>query len=66
MVGPWYAPNITSDKVSGIGGWSDGELVQYLRTDYVDGKNQAAGGMAEAVQNSLQFLPDTDLEAGVL
>ncbi|MES2869083.1 MAG: cytochrome c [Pseudomonadota bacterium] len=63
MVGPWYAPNITSDKVSGIGGWSDGELVQYLRTGHVDGKNQAAGGMAEAVQNSLQFLPDTDLEA---
>ena len=63
MVGPWFAPNITSDKVSGIGGWSDDELVQYLRTGHATGKNQAAGGMAEAVQNSLQFLPDSDLHA---
>jgi mono/diheme cytochrome c family protein len=63
MVGPWFAPNITSDSVSGIGGWSDAELVQYLRTGHADGKNQAGGGMAEAVQNSLQFLPDSDLQA---
>ncbi|TWF58397.1 mono/diheme cytochrome c family protein [Neorhizobium alkalisoli] len=63
FVGPWYAPNITSDPVSGIGGWSEDELVQYFRTGHADGKNQAAGGMAEAVQNSLQFLPDSDLLA---
>ncbi|OBZ95859.1 cytochrome C [Pararhizobium polonicum] len=63
FVGPWYAPNITSDAVSGIGGWSEDELVQYFRTGHADGKNQAAGGMAEAVQNSLQHLPDTDLRA---
>lgn len=63
MVGPWFAPNITSDKVSGIGGWSNEELIQYLKTGHVQGKNQAAGGMAEAVQNSLQFLPQDDLAA---
>ncbi|WP_174044802.1 c-type cytochrome [Rhizobium rhizogenes] len=62
-VGPWYAPNITSDPVSGIGGWSTDELVQYFRDGHADGKNQAAGGMAEAVQNSLQYLPDADLHA---
>ncbi len=62
-LGPWYAPNITSDPVSGIGGWSDGELVQYLQTGHVRDKNQAAGGMAEAVQNSLQFLTKEDLSA---
>jgi mono/diheme cytochrome c family protein len=63
MVGPWYAPNITSDIVSGIGGWSDDELLGYLREGHAKGKNQAAGGMAEAVQNSLQFLPPEDLQA---
>jgi mono/diheme cytochrome c family protein len=63
MVGPWYAPNITSDPVSGIGGWSDEELIEYLGTGHAKGKNQAAGGMAEAVQNSLQFLPREDLAA---
>jgi mono/diheme cytochrome c family protein len=63
FVGPWYAPNITSDPVSGIGGWRNDELVQYFRTGHADGKNQAAGGMGEAVQNSLQHLPDRDLQA---
>jgi mono/diheme cytochrome c family protein len=61
QLGPWYAPNITSDPVSGIGAWTDEELVAYLKTGHVDGKNQAAGGMAEAVQNSLQFLSNDDL-----
>ena len=63
QLGPWYAPNITSDPVSGIGAWSDDELVAYLKTGHVDGKNQAAGGMAEAVQNSLQFLSNDDLKS---
>ncbi|WP_322013765.1 cytochrome c [Paraburkholderia sp. J12] len=63
QVGPWQAPNITSDPVSGIGGWSHGELVQYLRTGAVAGKGQAAGGMAEAIGKSLQYLSDDDLSA---
>jgi mono/diheme cytochrome c family protein len=62
-VGSWYAPNITSDPISGIGGWSDAELVQYFKTGVAHGKGQAAGGMAEAVQNSLQFLRQDDLAA---
>ena len=62
-LGPWHAPNITSDKVSGIGGWSDQELVQYLKTGHAAGKDQAAAGMGEAVENSLQFLHDDDLKA---
>lgn len=62
-LGSWYAPNITSDPVSGIGAWSDDELVQYLKTGRAEGKNQAAGGMAEAVENSLQYLPESDLRA---
>lgn len=60
--GGWIAPNITSDPVSGIGGWSREELVQYLRTGRND-KAQAAGGMAEAVEHSLRFLSDDDLDA---
>ncbi|AFQ50224.1 cytochrome C [Burkholderia sp. A9] len=63
QLGSWYAPNITSDPVSGIGAWTDAELVSYLKTGRAPGKNQAAGPMAEAVQNSLQYLPDADLKA---
>jgi fructose 5-dehydrogenase cytochrome subunit len=32
QVGPWFAPNVTSDASSGIGSWTQQELVQYLRT----------------------------------
>lgn len=62
-LGAWYAPNITSDPVHGIGGWSEAELVQYLKTGRVHGKAQAAGPMAEAIEHSLQHLPDEDLKA---
>jgi mono/diheme cytochrome c family protein len=62
-LGSWYAPNITSDKVSGIGAWSSDDIVAYLRTGHVEGKAQAAGPMAEAVENSLQHLSDSDLKA---
>jgi len=62
-LGAWYAPNITSDKTSGIGGWSSDELVAYLRSGHVEGKAQAAGPMAEAVENSLQYLGEDDLKA---
>ena len=62
-LGAWYAPNITSDKTSGIGNWSSDELVAYLRSGHVEGKAQAAGPMAEAVENSLQYLGEDDLKA---
>lgn len=62
-VGGWYAPNITSDTVSGIGNWTQDELAQYLRSGHVEGKGQAAGGMAEAIEHSLRHLQDNDVQA---
>lgn len=62
-VGPWHAPNITSDINSGIGGWSDQEIIDYLRTGNAGAKGQAAGPMAEAVDHSLQHLNEADLKA---
>lgn len=61
-LGPWYAPNITP-HASGLQGWSEQEVVQYLRTGQVPGKAQAAGPMAEAVEHSLQYLREDDLQA---
>lgn len=61
-VGGWFAPNITSDA-SGIGNWSEDELVQYLRSGHVANKAQAAGGMAEAIEHSLRHLSDDDLHS---
>lgn len=62
-LGSWYAPNISSDKINGIGGWSDQQLFDYLRTGHVLGLAQAAGPMAEAVEHSTQHLSDDDLHA---
>lgn len=56
----WFAANITPDKQTGIGGWSDQQLSQYLATGHAPGRSSAAGPMAEAVENSLQFLTPED------
>ena len=61
-LGPWYAPNITAHE-SGLQGWSEQEIVQYLRSGRAPGKAQAAGPMAEAIENSLQYLREDDLRA---
>lgn len=61
-VGPWFAPNITSDANSGVGGWTEQELVDYLRLGRV-AKAQAAGPMAEAIDHSLRHLTVEDLRA---
>ncbi|WGY44950.1 cytochrome c [Vibrio sp. ABG19] len=63
QVGPWFAPNITADPVSGIGEWSQQELKTYLRTGRLEGKAQAAGSMAEAITHSFRYLSDEDLSA---
>jgi mono/diheme cytochrome c family protein len=63
QVGSWYAPNITSDAISGIGRWTKADLVTYLHTGNLSGKAQAAGSMGEAVEHSFQHLDAPDLDA---
>jgi mono/diheme cytochrome c family protein len=65
LVNGWRAYNITPDRTSGVGGWSDQELIDYLHTGHTDGRGSAAGPMGEAVGNSLQFLSPDDLSAVV-
>lgn len=60
-VGSWQAYNITPDPVSGIGAWTDDELVTYMRTGTVEGKGGAGGEMGVAVEHSLSKLPEQDL-----
>lgn len=62
-IGGWEAFNITSDKASGIGNWSQRDVVQYLKTGNVPFKAQAAGSMAEAVTHSFSKMKDADLSA---
>jgi len=62
-LGTWFAPNITSDPNSGIGHWSQQDIIDYLQAGRAPGKAQASGPMAEAVDNSLRHLTSADLQA---
>lgn len=58
----WHAPNITNEKVLGLGDWSADEIVQYLKT----GHNKVAGAsgpMADEVQRSSSQISGDDLKA---
>lgn len=62
VVDNWFAPGITPDPHKGIGGWSEDELVEYLKT----GGNRydfASGPMADEVRHSSQHWSDADLHA---
>nr|WP_237234712.1 cytochrome c [Sodalis praecaptivus] len=59
-LGAWVAFNITPDRNAGIGTWSRTELASYLKSGCIKGKASAAGGMAEAIEQSLQYLTETD------
>lgn len=59
----WYAPNITPDVVSGIGRWSDEELLQYFTTGQLVGKANATGPMASSSIHSLSHLSESDIKA---
>jgi mono/diheme cytochrome c family protein len=58
----WYAPSLRQDVNTGLGRWSEEDIFQFLK----NGRNQHAvvfGSMAEAYNNSTQFMSDDDLKA---
>ena len=61
----WHAYNITPDKNAGIGNWTDDEFAQYLATGAVHGRANAAGPMADVIQNSTQYMTPEDLRSMV-
>jgi mono/diheme cytochrome c family protein len=61
----WRAYNITADRASGIGSWSDEELTEYLRSGHVIGHGSAGGPMAEEVEASSSMMTPSDLHAVV-
>jgi mono/diheme cytochrome c family protein len=58
----WWAPNITGDEKTGVGRWSEDEIVEYLQTGH-NAYDAAAGPMAEVVQYSTSRLTKDDLKA---
>jgi mono/diheme cytochrome c family protein len=62
----WRAFNITSDKGSGIGSWSDDEVSVYLATGHALNRGTAAGPMGEAVDQSFSRMSESDIGALVV
>jgi mono/diheme cytochrome c family protein len=61
----WKAFNITSDKGSGIGGWTDEEVFSYLADGHASGRGTAAGPMGEVVDQSFSKMMPPDIRAVV-
>jgi mono/diheme cytochrome c family protein len=63
VVDGWSAYNITRDPQSGIGAWSDTQILDYLKNGHSAGRGSAGGPMAEAVDVSLSKLALNDIQA---
>jgi mono/diheme cytochrome c family protein len=59
----WHAFNITSDKGTGIGAWSDDEVSAYLTKGHALNHGTAAGPMGEAVDQSFSRMSQSDIAA---
>ncbi|HEY1943164.1 MAG TPA: cytochrome c [Roseiarcus sp.] len=62
VVNNFVASDLRGDAVTGLGGWSEDDIVEFLRT----GRNHndaAFGGMTDVVSHSTQFMTNEDLRA---
>jgi mono/diheme cytochrome c family protein len=62
MLDYWAAPSLRQEMNTGLGRWSQDDLVAFMKT----GHNQhgtAFGSMIEVINNSTQFMSDADLNA---
>jgi mono/diheme cytochrome c family protein len=58
----WFAPNITNDNERGLGGWSVGDIVSYLKAGH-NAITASTGIMAEEITLSSSRMTDADLRA---
>jgi mono/diheme cytochrome c family protein len=58
----WSAPNLRGDLRTGLGGWSQDDIVAFLKSGHND-KSVAFGSMLDVVNNSTPYLADDDIRA---
>ena len=61
----WYAPDLTSDRETGLASTPLPDVVRLLRTG-TNGRAHTSGPMSEVVQHSLQHLRPEDLQVAAL
>jgi alcohol dehydrogenase (quinone), cytochrome c subunit len=58
----WYAPSLRQNKLTGLGAWSQADIVEFLKTGH-NQRGAAFGSMRDVVNNSTPYLSDNDLES---
>jgi mono/diheme cytochrome c family protein len=58
----WYASDLRSDPLVGLGGWSESDVVVFLKSGHNDHAT-VFGSMLDAFNNSTQFMDASDLKA---
>jgi mono/diheme cytochrome c family protein len=58
----WWAPDLTGNKVQGLGAWTKEDLVQFLKTG-ANNHTSVYGSMTDVIQHSTSQMKDEDLSA---
>jgi len=58
----WYAKSLRGEQASGLGAWSEADIVQFLKTGRTN-RSAVFASMSEVVDHSTQYLSDADLSA---
>jgi alcohol dehydrogenase (quinone), cytochrome c subunit len=58
----WFAPNLRSDVRSGLGEWSQDDVVAFLKSGHNE-KSVVFGSMLDVINNSTPYLADDDIRA---
>jgi mono/diheme cytochrome c family protein len=59
----WYAPSLRFEPMTGLGRFSDSDVVQFLKEGYAPSMGTVAGPMSEVVDYSTKYLSTADLHA---
>jgi alcohol dehydrogenase (quinone), cytochrome c subunit len=62
VVDNYLASDLRGDALTGLGSWSEADIVAFLKTGH-NSHATAFGGMTDVVEDSTQHLSDSDLEA---
>lgn len=62
VVQGWFAPNITGDRVHGLGDWSEQDIARLLRSGH-NKQTAVSGPMGEEVADASSHFTDSDLMA---
>ena len=62
LVEDWFAPDLNGDARGGLGGWSEGDIVEFLKTGH-NARSNGSASMSDVLIHSTTRMSDADLRA---